>query len=539
MPVIPPKTKRDGFDAGSQSDRIRGSWWLQVKADDYLVRGYGEMGFYGKLKMLLKEKGVTDCEWSYAYLVTAPRFLGYSFNPVSFWYIYDQSDQLNKMILEVNNTFGERRVYVLDGTSPATSLVSGSGALESDVGKLQFTDVWLKDFHVSPFNSRKGSYSLKALNPFPADVFTSPIIDNTITQKSSKAHAKIVARVYSTHQPLDPATLGIFGITKFALGWWWVGLSTFPRILKEAKTLYFRRQLNVWYRPEVLTSSISRIPTSTEMVLQEIFENYLKQLVWNAVEPLHVTYHTSIPSHPKEEIATMCTPGRDIPLKRIELRVLTPIFYSRFVHYAHTSEAFDREYLFTDEKNRTIWISNPELLHLLLPNRNTPTSEPESLGRQMSYLNELRWMLLRKLRCPPAESAYPTKPKPPSFEISNKPSLPFSDLDLFQRGPHGRLDSGIYRRTVMQVFLAQRLAFGFVEVVNGVDFLLRTLLCYIGARMLTTWALEAQANGFNRRLKLVEGTCIAELIGANTGRWWLFGLGLWVCSCNLYGLAKG
>jgi hypothetical protein len=32
---------------------------------------------------LLIKQGVEDASWSYAYLVTAPRFLGYSFNPVS------------------------------------------------------------------------------------------------------------------------------------------------------------------------------------------------------------------------------------------------------------------------------------------------------------------------------------------------------------------------------------------------------------------------------------------------------------------------
>ncbi|RYZ78991.1 MAG: DUF1365 family protein, partial [Proteobacteria bacterium] len=35
------------------------------------------------------------------------------FNPVSFWYIYDGDAQLKYMILEVNNTFDERRLYLL------------------------------------------------------------------------------------------------------------------------------------------------------------------------------------------------------------------------------------------------------------------------------------------------------------------------------------------------------------------------------------------------------------------------------------------
>jgi hypothetical protein len=202
----------------------------------------------------------------YAYLVTAPRFFGYSFNPVSFWYIYDENHELKKMILEVNNTFGERRLYVLHGSSPIKSPTISSSELavleKSEFAKKTFVDNWQKDFHVSPFSSRKGGYSLKALNPFNSQ---SAKIDNTIALTSSKEHAKIVARVYSTGPSLDPANLGLLGTLRFVGGWFWVGLLTSPRILGEAYKLYFKRTLHIWIRPEVLPSSIGRAPTSTEM----------------------------------------------------------------------------------------------------------------------------------------------------------------------------------------------------------------------------------------------------------------------------------
>ena len=56
------------------------------------------------------------------YLVTAPRFLGYAFNPVSFWYLYSEKMNLKAMILEVNNTFDERRLYLLRQTSEGDDL---------------------------------------------------------------------------------------------------------------------------------------------------------------------------------------------------------------------------------------------------------------------------------------------------------------------------------------------------------------------------------------------------------------------------------
>lgn len=272
FPIIPGGVDVDGHDVATGTDQKLGSWWLRIRAVDYLTRGNGKAGFYGKLQTFMREQDVDDDNWSYAYLVTAPRFLGYSFNPVSFWYIYDREHQLRKMILEVNNTFGERRIYLLNGTSPSTpsqtldSTHEAGTAPDMSIGtKSRFTDLWMKDFHVSPFNSRKGSYALKAQNPFPHVGFDNPMIDNTITLKSSKDHAKVVARLNCVGTPLDPDEFGILGAAWFISRWWWVGLVTFPRIVKEAGNLFYKRSLHVWFRPEVLTPSLGRLPTSQEV----------------------------------------------------------------------------------------------------------------------------------------------------------------------------------------------------------------------------------------------------------------------------------
>lgn len=273
-PIVPSGIKHGEINLPSGEDQTLGPWWLRVRAEDYLERGHGAFGFYYKLQKYLRAQHVADAEWEYAYLVTAPRFFGYAFNPVSFWYIYDRHHQLTRMILEVNNTFGERRMYLLDGSSPSSpprtpdshrSLADDGSESEANGAKSNFSDVWMKDFHVSPFNSRKGSYALKAQDPFPTVGHGDPRIDNTITLKSSKDYGKLVARLFSTGTSLDPDQLGLVGTARFVLSWWWVGLVTFPRILREAGKLFFKRKLHVWFRPEVLTSSIGRLPTSDEM----------------------------------------------------------------------------------------------------------------------------------------------------------------------------------------------------------------------------------------------------------------------------------
>ena len=165
------------------------------------------------------------------------------------------------MILEVNNTFDERRMYLLkdSGSNADNDQSNGNGGTSG-----RFAHKWAKDFHVSPFNSRKGSYSLLALDPFSYYLSGKGPVDNTITLSSSKDHPKLIARIVSTSNPLNPSTITRWNTFKFFLSWWWVGLVTFPRIVREAGKLFFRRKVHVWYRPEVLKDSIGRTETQEE-----------------------------------------------------------------------------------------------------------------------------------------------------------------------------------------------------------------------------------------------------------------------------------
>lgn len=187
------------------------------------------------------------------------------------------------MILEVNNTFDERRMYFLKGCAardlhdaPSMDLKYPSNGNHPDgpkesfpvqdisSGAAKFKNTWTKDFHVSPFNSRKGAYALVAHDPlFPRMDGKGPV-DNVITLSSSKKHVKLVARVFSTQQAMRPSNMTFLHMARFLMSWWWVGLATFPRIVMEAGKLFFRRKLHVWYRPEVLQDSIGRKETSEE-----------------------------------------------------------------------------------------------------------------------------------------------------------------------------------------------------------------------------------------------------------------------------------
>ncbi len=220
--------------------------------------------------------------YPYAYLVTAPRFLGYSFNPVSFWYLYSVEKELKAMILEVNNTFDERRIYFLPGSKldDDVEITLQNNRIDKSRNEFEstqnprldsptkapqrFTGKWLKDFHVSPFNSRKGSYSLVANDPLSPLTTGQGPIGTTITLNSSGSHTKLVARIFSTGPAVDPAQLNTWSSIRFVLSWCWVGFMTSPRILNEAAKLFFHKKLHVWNRPEVAKGSMERRSTSLE-----------------------------------------------------------------------------------------------------------------------------------------------------------------------------------------------------------------------------------------------------------------------------------
>jgi DUF1365 family protein len=86
------------------------------------------------------------------FLLTHLRYLGYNFNPVSFFYCYDAQERLHVVLAEVNSTFGESRNYWL----------SQENELPSSNAKRYCT---AKAMHVSPFMSMKLDYTFTLTPP--------------------------------------------------------------------------------------------------------------------------------------------------------------------------------------------------------------------------------------------------------------------------------------------------------------------------------------------------------------------------------------
>jgi hypothetical protein len=86
------------------------------------------------------------------FLLTHLRYLGYNFNPVSFFYCYDSEQRLQLILAEVNSTFGESHNYWL---SPGNQLPSANSHRYRQS----------KAMHVSPFMSMKLDYTFTFTPP--------------------------------------------------------------------------------------------------------------------------------------------------------------------------------------------------------------------------------------------------------------------------------------------------------------------------------------------------------------------------------------
>jgi cyclopropane-fatty-acyl-phospholipid synthase len=161
-------------------------------------------------------------------LVTSARYLNYIFNPVSFYYCLNESGNAVRMVAEVNNTFGERHVYVPKQQPDQNNKDSRSPYYIA------------KAFHVSPFNNMEGEYEF---------LFSPPHEDLDIhIRLLRKGREAFHARLWGKQMPLTTANL-----VKLILRHPFVPHLTKPRIFMEAARLYFQKHMKYHPKPEPIS----------------------------------------------------------------------------------------------------------------------------------------------------------------------------------------------------------------------------------------------------------------------------------------------
>ncbi|MDP4778979.1 MAG: DUF1365 domain-containing protein [Akkermansiaceae bacterium] len=140
------------------------------------------------LTTFLAEDGIEIPTDARITLLTFPRILGYSFNPVSFYYIHSHNGSPLTAVAEVTNTYREMKLYPL-GT-PDTE------------GKFNHTTP--KNFYVSPFSDPNDTFHFRLHQP--ATDWTVHI-DNLTTGKPT-----LLSSIRSQRKPLTTPRLAWFAL---------------------------------------------------------------------------------------------------------------------------------------------------------------------------------------------------------------------------------------------------------------------------------------------------------------------------------------
>jgi DUF1365 family protein len=181
-----------GPDAPRQlSDRVR--WWLETQK-------------------------VSVPEDARIFLLTLPRFLGYVFNPVSFYFVCKPGGSPLAAIAEVGNTYREQKPYLV----PIDSQLWG-------IEPSRFRRTVPKHFYVSPFSPLDWSFDFRLR--LPGERLALAVDDRTAEGRTS-----LVTRLTGVRRPLTDVQLA-----RLTLRYPWVTLRVIALIHWEAFRLWTRR----------------------------------------------------------------------------------------------------------------------------------------------------------------------------------------------------------------------------------------------------------------------------------------------------------
>ena len=136
------------------------------------------------------------------YLLTHLRYLGYNFNPVSFFYCCDKQGRIATMLAEVSNTFGESQNYWLS----AANARPAQNALRYECPKT---------LHVSPFMKMELDYTFIFTPPgarLVAHMNTlnagNAFFDATLTLRREPWSARVLRRALVRHPWMTARVIG-------------------------------------------------------------------------------------------------------------------------------------------------------------------------------------------------------------------------------------------------------------------------------------------------------------------------------------------
>ena len=313
---------------------------VSIRDTDYLTSGPGPIKH--KLTAFLAANGhEPPAPDSRILLLTAARLFGQVFSPVSFYFCISSQGQLELCIAEVNNTFGDKHVYLLGrpdtpGAFPATYQMA-------------------KAFHVSPFFDMDGEYIFQF-----GDIRKELDISVTLLKQGQPVLEATLRQRAPARELTDSNLLAAWARHPLAPN------LTYPRILRQAMALYLRKGLNVFSRPEPDNPMTIRTMPEPVSWLDRIAQ---RLILWNFSKIRQGTLHLHLPD------GTIHVFGGTRPGPTCKMRVMSTCFFRNLLKGEDVAlgEAYTQGLWTTDNL--------PRLMELLVMN----------MGR-MAYLEDLGWV---------------------------------------------------------------------------------------------------------------------------------------------------
>lgn len=184
------------------------------------------------IRSLLLKRGLPAQDYRIK-LLCYPRILGYTFNPLSVYFCYDEHNELRVILYEVSNTFGSRHTYLIEVDGNPDIVRQGCSKL----------------MYVSPFMPMETAYSFR-IKP-PEDRVAVFIRQSNLTDDNGTADPILNAIFTGTRKAINDSSLaGMF--LKYPL----MTLKVVGGIHWEAFRLW-RKKLKIQPREKSVSHSIS------------------------------------------------------------------------------------------------------------------------------------------------------------------------------------------------------------------------------------------------------------------------------------------
>ncbi|KAL5333613.1 hypothetical protein BJX70DRAFT_406077 [Aspergillus crustosus] len=339
--------------------------WFSVDAVRLLHRGDYGVGLREKLDSFLRDQSEDPSQWPHAYALTVPKFFGFSRNVVSWWYLYNEDRELDALILEINNSYDEKRnIFLrLKGSSesdktipslqPALNVTDIAEYLDdanlipsvSPLTKSKFySGTWRKKVFASPFEKVDGLVSQRMMDPLSPSAWTATSFSNMTTLEET-GEVRMATRLTCAGPPIDPASMRTWALVAFLLRWTVPGIFTTAEIVVKALKIKFSGKMKMNKKPPVRSGSVGRHISPLELAMEPFFRAHLSDCVQSYPHPIHVTY---LPCRSfTNEVIHMRSPsslGKNASsIRNLTIEPTDPGFYTRFPSYLDFSIAVDKQ----------------------------------------------------------------------------------------------------------------------------------------------------------------------------------------------------